>query len=98
DGAAQLEGAVGSVVEPGTVVDISLAGVPSGSYGLRVTSDEPVTGAVRTVRTGTAGEDDPDTPPVDVAWTPATQPADRGVVPIPTADRKSTRLNSSHVK
>lgn len=85
DGAAQLEGAVGSVVEPGTVVDISLAGVPSGSYGLRVTSDEPVTGAVRTVRTGTAGEDDPDTPPVDVAWTPATQPADRGVIPIPTA-------------
>lgn len=84
DGPTQLEGAVDSVVEPGTVVDISLAGPANGTYGVRVTSDEPVTGAVRMARTGTAGEDDPDTPPVDIAWLPASVPVDRGVVPIPT--------------
>lgn len=83
DGASPLGGATDSVVEPGTVADISLAGLPNSNYGLRVTSDLPVTGAVQMVRTGVAGEDDPDTPPVDVAWLPASALADRGVIPIP---------------
>lgn len=84
DGAEALEGAESSVVEPGTVVDISLAGVPNAQYGVRVTSDQPVTGAIRIARTGTAGEDDPDTPPVDVAWLPASAPLQRGVIPVPS--------------
>lgn len=84
DGAEVLEGAESSVVEPGTVVDISLAGVPNDQYGVRVTSDQPVTGAIRIARTGTAGEDDPDTPPVDVAWLPAAAPLQRGVIPLPS--------------
>lgn len=92
EGAFVLEGAQDSVIEPGTVADISLAGVPDGQYGLRVTSDVPVTGAVRLARTGTAGEDDPDTPPVDVAWLPASAPVDRGVLPIPTKLVDSVRL------
>lgn len=84
EGASVLAGAEASVIEPGTVADISLAGVPTGSYGIRVTSDVPVTGAVRLARTGTAGELDPDTPPVDVAWLPASAPVDSGVLPIPS--------------
>jgi hypothetical protein len=85
DGPFALEGAVDSVIEAGTVVDISLAGPPNGRYGIRVTSDVPVTGAVTMSRTGTPGEDDPDTAPVDIAWLPASAPVDRGVLPIPTA-------------
>lgn len=84
DGAAVLAGAEASVIEAGTVADISLAGLPEGDYGVRVTSDVPVTGAVRLARTGTAGEDDPDTPPVDIAWLPATEPVTSGVLPLPT--------------
>ncbi len=84
EGAEPLEGATDSVIEAGTVVDISLAGVSAGEYAVRVTSDEPVTGAVRMARTGTAGEDDPDTPPVDVAWLPAVGAVERGALPIPT--------------
>ncbi|WP_156252415.1 DUF5719 family protein [Pseudactinotalea terrae] len=84
EGVSVLAGAEASVIEPGTVADISLAGVPTGSYGIRVTSDVPVTGAVRLTRTGTAGEVDPDTPPVDIAWLPASAPVDRGVLPIPS--------------
>lgn len=96
DGPFELEGAVDSVVEAGTVVDISLAGVPNGRYGVRVTSDVPVTGAVRMLRTGTAGEDDPDTPPVDVAWLPASAPVDRGVVPLPGALAGSVAVTATN--
>jgi len=96
DGAFELEGAVDSVVEAGTVVDISLAGVPNGRYGVRVTSDVPVTGAIRLARTGTAGEDDPDTPPVDIAWLPAAAPVDRGVVPLPDALVDTVRVAATN--
>lgn len=84
DGAEVLPGAESSVIEPGTVADISLAGLPTGQYAVRVTSDVPVTGAVRMARTGTAGEDDPDTAPVDIAWLPASAPVDAGVLQLPT--------------
>lgn len=83
DGPQVLEGAEDSVIEPGTVVDISLAGLPAGTYGIRVTADLPVSGAVRLARTGTPGEDDPDVAPVDVAWLPASAPVARGVLPVP---------------
>ncbi|WP_420112287.1 DUF5719 family protein [Pseudactinotalea sp.] len=84
DGAEVLPGAESSVIEAGTVVDVSLAGLPTGQYGVRVTSDVPVTGAVQMARTGSAGEDDPDTPPVDIAWLPASAPVDAGVLALPT--------------
>ncbi|GAB2616994.1 DUF5719 family protein [Pseudactinotalea suaedae] len=84
EGAAVLAGAEASVIEPGTVADISLAGVPTGLYGVRVTSDVPITGAVQLTRTGTAGEEDPDTAPVDIAWLPASAPVSAGVLPVPS--------------
>lgn len=84
EGATVLAGAESSVIEPGTVADISLAGLPTGRYGVRVTSDVPVTGAVQLSRTGTAGEEDPDTLPVDIAWLPASEPISAGVLPVPT--------------
>lgn len=83
DGPVALEGSEGTVVEAGTVSDVSLSGVPAGSYTVRVTSDEPVAGSVELARSGEAGEDDPDTPPVDVASLPATVPTARGLLLVP---------------
>ncbi|MFV0252353.1 MAG: DUF5719 family protein [Beutenbergiaceae bacterium] len=97
DGPEALEGAQDTVIEPGSVLDISLAGVHEGQYGIRVSADVPVTGAVQLLRTGVAGDADPDTPPVDVAWLPATTAVDRGVLPIPAAlvDTASVALTNA---
>lgn len=53
-GEEALSGATDLTVDPGAVFDVSLDGVPAGSYGVHITSDIPVAGAVQLVRS--AGE------------------------------------------
>ncbi|MBK5250436.1 MAG: hypothetical protein JJE50_13570 [Actinomycetales bacterium] len=84
-GELALPGAQGQVLEPGTVTDISLAGVAAGSYTVRVTSDQPVTGAVMLTRVGQPGEIDPDQPVLDRAWLSAAVPVQHGLVSVPGA-------------
>ncbi|MFV0425928.1 MAG: DUF5719 family protein [Beutenbergiaceae bacterium] len=83
EGPQPLDGAQDFIIEPGAVVDVSLAGVPDGDYGLRVRGDVPITGAIRLTRAGEPGEADPDTAPLDIAWLTATTPVEHGLLPLP---------------
>lgn len=71
DGTQDLAGAQDLVVDPGAVFDVTLAGLPSGAYGIRVSSDQPVAAAATMVRM--AGEY-PEASGVrerDIAWSGA---------------------------
>ncbi|WP_154795221.1 DUF5719 family protein [Occultella kanbiaonis] len=83
DGEEVLAGTEGMILEPGAVTDVSLAGVPAGSWTVRVGADQPVTGAVMLTRLGEAGELDPDEPVLDRAWMPARTAVDHGLLAIP---------------
>lgn len=93
DGPQPLEGAQDVVIEAGSVLDISLAGVHEGSYGVRVVSDLPVTGAIGLSHTGVPSEVDPDVPPVDLAWLPADTAVTRAALPLPTDLVDSTAVS-----
>lgn len=83
DGEVEVPGADAVVVDPGAVFEVSLAGLPAGTYAVALESDQPVTAAVRTERVGAAGEIDPDTAPVDHAWSPATAALTAGLLAVP---------------
>ncbi|WP_159814068.1 DUF5719 family protein [Actinomyces sp. zg328] len=51
-GPTPLPGAQAVTIDPGSVFDITLTGVDPGAYGIRVTSDAPVSAAARMVRVG----------------------------------------------
>lgn len=71
DGTQDLPGAQDLVIDPGAVFDVTLAGLPAGSYGIRVSSDQPVAAAAKMVRM--AGEY-PEASGVrerDIAWSGA---------------------------
>lgn len=75
DGEDALDGAQDVVVEPQTVQDISLSGLPAGSYAAHVTSDVPVAAAVRLARSGQAFLPGSSTLASDSAWVQAMSPA-----------------------
>ncbi|MFH5824184.1 DUF5719 family protein [Georgenia sp. AZ-5] len=85
DGEQSIPGAEAVELYPGAVVDITLAGIAPGAYGVEITSDQPVTGAVQLARTGRPGQLDPDVAPVDRAWTPAAAPLNSGTLLVPGA-------------
>ncbi|ACQ79468.1 conserved hypothetical protein [Beutenbergia cavernae DSM 12333] len=80
DGENVVPGAQDQVLEPGTVTDVSLAGLPAGWYTAELTSDVPVTAGASLVRVGEPGEDDPDQPVVERAWVAAVDPVTSGAV------------------
>jgi hypothetical protein len=87
DGAVAVPGAEETVVEAGSVTDISLAGVPAGAYAAELVSDVPVTAAGMLVRVGAASRDDPDQAVLERAWTPAAEPASASAVVLPSVGR-----------
>lgn len=91
DGEVTIPGAQDRLLEPGTVTDISLAGVPAGLYAAELVADGPIAAAALVTRIGRAGPDDPDQPVVDRGWSAATLAAERSLAVLPgvgsTADR-----------
>lgn len=83
DGPSELPGAQDQVLEPGTVTDISLAGIPAGPVALQVSADAPVTGSVLLTRIGQAGELDPSEPVRDRAWVGAQGPQRHALLGLP---------------
>ncbi|TDE96125.1 hypothetical protein EXU48_07785 [Occultella glacieicola] len=83
DGEEVLAGTEDMILEAGSVVDVSLAGIPAGSWTVRVRADQPVTGAAMITRLGVAGELDPDQPVLDRAWVPARTAVDHGMLTLP---------------
>jgi len=84
DGPVEVPGAQDVVLDPGAVLDLTLAGIEPGTYAVDVTSDQPITGGVALARIGEAGPLDPDVPPVDRAWSPAARPSGGGLVQTPS--------------
>lgn len=94
DGETPLPGATALVVDPGAVFDVSLAGIAPGAYGIRLSSDTPVTGAVRLVRSAGEYPERSGALVHDVAWAQAqTAVATRsGAVAVPQGQRLSHTL------
>nr|KEP22524.1 hypothetical protein DA06_20385 [Georgenia sp. SUBG003] len=82
-GEVAVPGAEDVVLDPGAVLDLTLAGVAPGAYAVEITGDRPVTGAVVLARVGEPGEIDPDVAPVERAWSPSAEPARSGVLVTP---------------
>ena len=87
DGARPLAGAQSVTVDAGSVFDISLAGVPAGTYGVQVTSSTPVGAAVRMVRSAAEYPERSQALIHDQAWAQAALPgaADSGLLAVPRA-------------
>lgn len=85
DGASPLAGAQFVTVDAGSVFDISLAGVPAGTYGVQVTSSSPVGAAVRMVRSAAEYPERSQALIHDQAWAQSAQPgvADSGLLAVP---------------
>ncbi len=81
DGATPVPGATALTVDAGAVFEITLAGLPAGDHAVRVTSDQPITGAVQTGRAATLQGDDAVT--LDRAWTVAVPATTRAAVVLP---------------
>lgn len=95
DGDAQVPGVEGQVVDPGTVADISLAGMPAGAYTAVVTADVPVAASARVVRVGELSPDDPSTPFVEHAWVVAAEQFQHGLVTLPGLGESPAVLDSA---
>ncbi|WP_167145249.1 DUF5719 family protein [Actinomyces sp. ZJ308] len=87
DGPRPLAGAQSVAIDAGSVFDISLAGVPAGTYGVQVTSSAPVGAAVRMVRSGGEYPERSQALVHDQAWAQAALPgaADSGLLAVPRA-------------
>ncbi|UNX55768.1 DUF5719 family protein [Georgenia sp. TF02-10] len=85
DGEQDVPGGEAVVLDPGAVAEVPLTGEP-GTYAVAVAADQPLTAAVALTRTGKPGEIDPDTAPVDRAWTAAAAPLTAGVLAVPGLD------------
>ena len=83
DGPVAVPGADALVVDPGAVAEVSLAGMPEGTWSVVVSGDGPLTAAAVSTSVGRAGEADPENPPVERAWTPATPELAAGVLAVP---------------
>lgn len=75
EGPADLPGAQDLVIDPQAVQDVSLAGVPAGTYGVRVRADHPVAAAVRLTRAGDAYPAGSDQHVRETAWVQAQAPS-----------------------
>ncbi|ARD42222.1 DUF5719 family protein [Actinomyces gaoshouyii] len=73
-GPSPLPGAQAVTIDPGSVFDITLTGVDPGAYGIRVTSDAPVSAAARMVRVGGELPAGSGALVHDVAWSQAAPP------------------------
>lgn len=74
DGVAELPGGSDVAVAPGAVLDLSLAGVDSGEYSLRVHSEQRVAAGVLLHTEATASGEQ------DMAWASAQRPISSGAV------------------
>lgn len=85
DGSRPLAGAQSVSIDAGSVFDISLAGVPAGTYGVQVSSSAPVGAAVRMVRSGGEYPERSQALVHDQAWAQASLPgaADSGLLAVP---------------
>ena len=83
EGSSDVPGAADMVIDPGAVVDVSLAGLPAGTWTALVQADGPVAGAAVVTIAGTP--EDGDTPPIDRTWLPATAGFATGVSALPAA-------------
>ncbi|MDR2373949.1 MAG: DUF5719 family protein [Bifidobacteriaceae bacterium] len=81
DGPTSLPGLEDAVLNPGVVTDLSLGGLPGGSYVAVIESDQPVVAAGLSLRA--AGEDGG---PEEFAWTQATASGEEGYVTLPGGD------------
>lgn len=84
DGPLTVPGAEERVIDPGTVADISLAGVTAGAYAAELVSDRPVTASAMLTRVGEPSEDDPDQDVVDRAWVGASPVSSSAVFTLPS--------------
>lgn len=75
DGEQPLAGASDITIDAQAVQDISLTGLPAGSYTVKITGSKPLLGAVRVTTASTSEAS-------ATAWTPAQSPADDLLVPI----------------
>ncbi|HLV05634.1 DUF5719 family protein [uncultured Georgenia sp.] len=82
DGPVPVPGADALVVDPGAVAEVSLAGMPPGAWTAVVRGDGPLTAAAVSTSVGRAA-DDPQHPPVERAWAPATAGLSAGVAAVP---------------
>lgn len=85
DGRTALSGAQDLALTAGQVTDISLGGLPTGAYTVRVTADQPVAAAVMVARAGTPGELD-QVSRLERAWAPSVEPGS-GLVAVPAGTR-----------
>lgn len=81
-GTHPLGGAQDLKIDPGTVVDVALAGIDPGEVSIAVQSDQPLSGAVVVSRTGKPSQKDPAQKVRDRAWLPATVPTGHGLLPV----------------
>lgn len=84
EGVVPLNADGGIVIEPGSVVDITLAGAPAGTYSLRVGSTVPVVSGVQLVRVGQPAPEDPSVPVAERTWLPAVAATENSATAIPS--------------
>ncbi|MDR2565344.1 MAG: DUF5719 family protein [Bifidobacteriaceae bacterium] len=80
DGPTTLPGLEEALVNPGVVTDLSLGGLPAGTYAALIRSDQPIVAAGLSLRAG--AEDQPE----EFAWTPTAASSAQGYVVLPGAD------------
>ncbi len=81
DGPISVPGAADMAIDAGAVVDVSLAGLPAGTWTARVQADGPVAGAAAVTLAGEP--DEGDSPPIDRTWLPATTGLSTGLSALP---------------
>lgn len=84
EGVVPLNADGGIVIEPGSVVDITLGGAPAGTYSLRVGSTVPVVSGVQLVRVGQPAPEDPSVPVAERTWLPAVAATESSATAIPS--------------
>lgn len=91
DGEVPLSGAQDLRLSAGVVTDVSLGGLPAGSYTAVVTSDVPVVAGVMQAREGKPGEQD-SVPRMDRTWAASTGTGG-GLVAVPAGSQGRVLLS-----
>lgn len=91
DGPLAVPGAEDLVLDPGVVLDVSLAGLPPGAWAARVRADAPVTAAAMLTSPGQDATG-PGSPPIDRAWVAASSDLAHGMVALPDLDLATATL------
>lgn len=95
DGVVDFKGLSPRTLGAGTVTDLSLAGLPSGSYTAHITSDRPLTAAAMVTRVGTVPKGASyDSPPVERAWVAAQAPTTTASFAVPQGVRSRLLLQA----